>query len=626
MATVVSFNDFRYGTVSERMRRRSDLEMYQKSAAVIENAVPMRTGGVRLRPGMVREADLTAIKAVRAIPFVISVREHYLVILSEKKVYIFGLSLSGAYEDVSGGGFPCDYTEAEIREVQHAQSYQRMVLAHMNHPPLVIEKSSLGGWSVGTIALDSTTDAYIYEYGDDGSEKKSAFSYDYNGLFTLNNFPSVVAYHANRLWFAASREHPYRLWASRPFEDFNFQIVEYYNYVDDTATVDQYMDAIAGASEASEVIKEPSSSGALDGEIWRMTKTVDASTGVVVSTNAIYQYSNTGEIGEILGHREYDEETDTWGDPIYDGKSFQMSFKYTKAVMLLDSTTTDACAMQLDTASDRDEAISWLASNGDYIFVGTASSEWAMPSTINALNRTINKLTSYGSASFLQSCYGVRNIFYVQSGGRLLRTISSEGGGISFSEPTYQCSDMLAAGVVEMAWQRVPEPRLYCVLKDGTMAVLSYDTDYGVTAWCIWKSELSFRSVAVIDDEDGQQVFAMASSKDGSVLLLRFEDGVFTDDGDNEFIARIRTNDIDSMNTMLYTKKSFRIAADSMGTRFKARMNRKSPAVAYDYSKKLVKLWNWTDPTDSGLYAEFESFPGEDMVLLAVMVETEVSD
>ena len=613
MATALTFNDFRYGMVSEYMRRRTDLALYQKSASLIENAVPMRTGGVRLRPGMIREADLTAIGAKRIIPFVISVREHYLIILCPNRIHIYGLDISGAYEDVSNDGFVTQYTASEIPEIQVAYNYDRLILVQRNHPPFVIEKGDTGGWSAGNIVLDTTTSAYNYTYDEEGNETKSALSYDYQGLFTTNNFPSVAAYHANRLWLGGSIEHPYRMWASRPFEYSNFQTIEYYNYLDESLTTDQYMDAIAGAGETREELD--------DGNIWIVTKTVNAASGIVVTTSVIQN-----EDGTLLGHREYDPETDTWGDPVYDGSSWTYSFKYTRAVQSVDTTTTEACALQLDMASDRDETISWLASNGDLIFVGTASSEWAMPSSINALNQTINKLTSYGSAAFMQSCYGVKNIFYMQSGGKLLRSIYTDGSGVAYAELTYQCPEILSAGVVKMAWQRVPEPRLYCILKDGTIAVLCYDTDYDINAWCIWKSDVLFRSVAVVDTEDGQEVFFLAERGDGSLHLVRMKDGVYTDDGNASFIAVIRTNDLDSSTTMLYTKKTYRIAADSMHTRFSARMNDKPPAVAYDYNRNLVKLWNWTEPTDNGLRAEFRSFEGEDMILLAVIAEMEVSD
>ena len=175
MATVLTYNDFRYGMVSEKMRRRVDLAVYQKSAALIENLVPMRTGGVRLRPGTVFEADLTEMKAERIIPFVISVREHYIVVLSSGRLYILGLDISGRYENQTGEGFVTEYTSSEIKEIQVAQNNDLMILVQRNHPPFALQKGAEGGWQAGTINLDASTDAYNYAYDEDGNENSIAF-------------------------------------------------------------------------------------------------------------------------------------------------------------------------------------------------------------------------------------------------------------------------------------------------------------------------------------------------------------------------------------------------------------------------------------------------------------------
>lgn len=625
MAGEIIYNDFRYGMVSERLRRRPDLALYAKSASLIRNMVPMITGGVTNRPGLAAEADITGLGIVRLIPFVISVEEHYIIALAPGKLYIYGPDITGKYANVSEDGFETAWSASEIAEIQAAHSYTKTILVQRNHPPVVVERGSTGGWSVGTIALDSSTDAYTYTYDEEGNETKTALSYDYKGLFTLNNFPSVAAYHANRLWLGAPTEHPYRIWASKPFEDMDFQTEEYYNYLDEGATTDQYMDAIAGAGETSEVLKEPYQGNGewKPGELWRVSKTVDSASGIVVSMNAVYEYFHTGDTGNILGHREYDAETDSWSDVVYDNASWTYSFKYTRAVYELDSDITSQSAMMLDLASSMDERISWIASSGATIFIGTASSEWMMPSSADALSPSVGKAASYGSAAHIQSCYGSRGIFYIQSGRKRMRYVSVSGSGYSFSEPTFQCPDLLAKGAVDMAWQRVPEPRLYCVLADGTLAVLSYDEDYQVNAWCLWDSAYSIRSIAAVDTEDGQEVFALAE-KEGAAFLMRFDDGLYADNGE-PFTASLITNDIGSTETMPLIKKTFRVSADSMGTRFRARISGTSSfSSSFDYSRKLVRLWNWTRPTDEGIRAEFEGFPGEPFTLLAVMAETEV--
>lgn len=628
MATVLTYNDFRYGMVSEKMRRRVDLAVYQKSAALIENLVPMRTGGVRLRPGTVFEADLTEMKAERIIPFVISVREHYIVVLSSGRLYILGLDISGRYENQTGEGFVTEYTSSEIKEIQVAQNNDLMILVQRNHPPFALQKGAEGGWQAGTINLDVSTDAYNYAYDEDGNETKSALLYDYQGLFTTNNFPSVAAFCANRLWLGASVEHPYRMWASKPFEPMNFQTEDYYNYLEESASVSQYMDAIAGAGETSEILKEPvlgdNQEETAPGEIWQVTKTVDSTLGIVVSTNGIYEYHKDGSIGTLLGHREYDQETNTWGDPIYDGSDKVYTFSYTKPVYSIDSTVVENSALMLDMASDRDESISWIAYSGDSLFVGTASSEWVMPSSINALSPSISKIASYGSAAFKQSCYGVKNIFYIQSGGKLMRSIAASAEGFSFIELTYQCDSILSAGVAEMAWQRVPEPRLYCILSDGSLAVLCYDIDYDINAWCRWTFPHKAKSIAVIDTEEGQTVFIIFEDEDGALSMASFKEGVYLDIAEN-FTGHLITNNLDSSSSMFHTKKAYQVGVDSMRTRFSAGVAGASLSKSYSYDRDLIKLDPWTNPNYNGLRYEFKGFEGEDMVLLAVMIETEAS-
>ena len=621
MASVVTYNDFRYGMVSEYMRRRADLATYQRSASLIENLVPMRTGGVRLRPGAVKAIELPD-DAIRIIPFVISVREHYLIILSPNRLFLYQKGLSGVYENVSGEGFTTGYTESEIREVQTAHSYDRVVLVQRNHPPFVVQKGSTGGFSAGTLTLDTSTDAYVYTYDDDGNESKSALQYDYQGLFTENNFPSVAAFCANRLWLGAPTEHPYRMWASKPFEYNNFQTEDYYNALDESVSVEQYMDALRGSGQTQELMDDET-------RVWEVTRTVDQNNGIVVVTSAVYEWNvapdtHVGSKGELIGHREYNTETDSWGPVIADGQTWTYSYSYTKPVYTLESTIREDSAMMLDMASDRDETISWIAYSGDFLFVGTASSEWVMSSAINALNPTISKVASYGSAPFIPACYGVNSIFYVQSGKKQLRAISANGDSIGYSEITYQCSTILSAGVVEMAWQRVPEPRLYCILGDGTVAVLCYDRDYDINAWCLWKFADKAISTAVIDTEDGQEVFIILEDAEGNKTAAILTDGVYSDNG-KAFTGHLITNNLDSVSAISRTKKTYNVGVDAMRTRFLAGTEGTELSASFDYDHELVKMQPWTKPTYEGLRYEFRGYEGEDMILLALMIETEAA-
>ena len=614
---LLTYNDFRYGMVSEELRRRCDIQAYQYSARRLENVVPIRTGGIRLRPG-------TALSftppegTVRIIPFIVSVDESYIFAITTSRLHIFGLDINGGWTDISDEGFASPWTTAEeIREIQYAQDYEKSVMVQRNHPPFIVQKGTSGGWSAGNITLDSATDAYTYAYDEEGNETKTALSYDYGGLFTLNNFPSVVAFCGQRLWFAASTEHPYRLWASQPGRHMSFQTEYYYNRIDESVTSEQYLDAIQGASETEEELD--------DGNKWMVSKEVNATLGVVTVTNAIYEVLEGGTLGDILGHRVYDRETNSWSDPVYDGKNNIQSYKYTSTVYTLDSIQRADSAMQLDMGLDRNETISWIAYGGAYLFVGTASTEWAIPADANPQSYRIDMVDSCGSVRHMQPAYGAGSIFFVQSGGKRLRAIQSTSAGTGISDLTYTCSSILSSGVREMAWQRVPDPRLYAVMEDGSIAILCYDPAYQISAWCVWTMDgIKAESVAITDTPDGQDVFFLCSKGSGKGVL-KLDSSATSDWGGNDFIAHIETNFIDTLQTVMYTKRTYRVGVDSMNTRFRAGVPGTTLSSAYDFSYRMIAVYPWTIPSAEGLSVEIESFPGEPFTLLSLVIETEVS-
>ena len=64
---------------------------------------------------------------------------------------------------------------------------------------------------------------------------------------------------------------------------------------------------------------------------------------------------------------------------------------------------------------------------------------------------------------------------------------------------TYTADHILASGVKDWAFQRVPEPRAYMVLGSGDLAVLSYNKMYQIQGWARWTFSGDAKSVAVLD-------------------------------------------------------------------------------------------------------------------------------
>jgi hypothetical protein len=149
----------------------------------------------------------------------------------------------------------------------------------------------------------------------------------------------------------------------------------------------------------------------------------------------------------------------------------------------------DDDAITLTLASKRDDAITGLVSRQD-LLVFTEGSEWVAragsksdvftPSSI-----TITPSGYYGSA-YLEPVDTGDTTLFLQNNKRTVRSI-----GYSLDVDGYASKDMCIMSehifrdnpIVSMAFQRTPQQILWCVLRDGTMAAMSYQPEHKVLAW-----------------------------------------------------------------------------------------------------------------------------------------------
>ncbi len=194
---------------------------------------------------------------------------------------------------------------------------------------------------------------------------------------------------------------------------------------------------------------------------------------------------------------------------------------YEEESITRDVTTADS-AMVLEVGSNRNDRIEWLTV-GRNLLVGTASGEWIMPGNIDALNQSIMQVSAYGSAS-LQAMNVNEDVLFIQSGKKRCRGFVVEAEGYISPDLTMASDHILAAGVREWAFQRVPEPRAYLVLDDGSMAVLSYNKLYQIQGWTKWTFSGEVKSVAVLDTTDGQ-VVNIVIKRGENYYLEQFDEG-----------------------------------------------------------------------------------------------------
>jgi len=266
MASNVLRNNFTQGIVSQRLWGQYNSAYYQNGCAKLENFIIHPQGGIERR---YPTTDISGINGSRLIPFEIDEHTSYIIEIdggatkairvwkrhdsqvpvkvkfdtSTQKESAQG-TVESLYENILGYLL---YTDAQASDIQFAQGLNGtkliLVMVHKNFNPLYFEYDPVTDsitypkkLTHSTATFSSHPQTYV-EYAETLS------------MFTTNDNPSVVFYYASRLWFAGSVNHPYRLWASRPFKPFNFQMVDYSDTVDDTATAQDIIDAVEAGGE-----------------------------------------------------------------------------------------------------------------------------------------------------------------------------------------------------------------------------------------------------------------------------------------------------------------------------------------------------------------------------------------
>ena len=192
-----------------------------------------------------------------------------------------------------------------------------------------------------------------------------------------------------------------------------------------------------------------------------------------------------------------------WGSGIGDFENFEEG--------VLDD---DAIVFTL-VGSGRQNRIRWVTPKtalaigtvgGEHILGASKEDEALTPTNVQARVQT-----SYGSAD-IQAIRIGQAILFVQRGGRKVREMVYD-----FDSDSHKAEDLTvfadhitASTVVDMAFQRTPDPILWCVRNDGDMAILSYERDQNIFAWAEYVTsdstgDANFESVAVIYGGKGKE-------------------------------------------------------------------------------------------------------------------------
>lgn len=148
-----------------------------------------------------------------------------------------------------------------------------------------------------------------------------------------------------------------------------------------------------------------------------------------------------------------------------------------------DGTITASHPVSFTLASSDVNVVRWMTSDEKGLLAGTVAGEWVIrPSSqqeaLSPTNITAKQTSRYGSAEVHPVQVGKATIF-VQRAGKRLREMYYfyDVDGFRATDLTVLSEHITGSGVVEMAFMKEPQPIVWCVLQDGSLAGMTYERD-----------------------------------------------------------------------------------------------------------------------------------------------------
>ena len=438
-------NNFNGGEWSPLVYGRSDLAKYKNALATCVNYIPTVQGGLTRRPGTRFVSEVKdSTKKVRLQRFEFSTTQAYILEFGAGYIRFYtneGQLLSGgsAYE------VSTPYTEADLFQLNFAQSADVLYIAHSSYAPRKLQRFGATNWTLSTISFldgpylisNTTTTTLTSSAAGPGSATVTASSTTgINGGtgFTANDVGRSIRLKSGTNWG----------WGT---------ITAYTN----STTVTVNWTLAVGTTAAT---------------TWRL--------GVWGTTN--------GYPAAVIFH----EDRLVWGGCTQyptrlDGSNSSDYENY--APSGIDGTIAANNAISFSLNSNTVNAIRWMVSDERGMLVGTAGGEWlvrasSLQEAITPTNVQAKQPSSYGSAQVPAIKVGKATLF-VQRNGKKLRELAYVYVSDGFEAPDLSliAEHILPTAVVQASVMNAPQQVVWVVRSDGTLVSMTYEKTQEVVGW-----------------------------------------------------------------------------------------------------------------------------------------------
>lgn len=452
--------NFAGGEVSKNLYGRIDLPIYQNSISRLENFEIMQTGGIKRRGGTERIGKLKGY--ARLIPFIVNNTLSFIFEIGSEYIRIWKngslLTLAGYPVEFSPTPDLPLYQKSDLSEIQYAQTYDSLYLAHRHYKPYVIKWQGGDTFTFGSLNITGNAHKLPFQGSD--------------------NYPSCVALFQGRLFFASTIREPQKIWASKVFEYENFT---YFDTVVSKTTQLKNPDLRVFSAKAvkdSDVLTE------LTKDFTDITNITDyyvsGHKGIPKDTKVL---SVTSDSMKLSKPATVDKDDIVLAIHLWKNADSPQADDY-KDTEIINNVTAPDHAFYFEIGSDKNDKIKWITPSKDLI-IGTESSEWVMSEGVTAQRIEVQLQSRYGVADFQGSLIG-RSVIYIGQGGRSLRDYAYD-----FQEHTYKSIDLTQAAshllieskAVDFDYTNSPVQKIYLSRDDGSACVLLYDKNTDIAAW-----------------------------------------------------------------------------------------------------------------------------------------------
>lgn len=527
---IVSFGQ---GEVSPLVDARSDVDKYQAACRILENMIPRIYGPAERRPGT-RYID-TCNGVARVLPFIYSNTIAYIVLLEDLSAYFYhdGGQVLGA--DGRRVKLDTPYLAADLFEIQYKQSNDVMWLVHGSYAPRKLSRTSATAFALDEIEF--TNGPFMKRNDlrlDDGvsltpsvttgsgtlTASANTFAAGHVGaLFAVtqprvntNVTGSKTAPATGVIGSSIATEGPFTItttgtWTGtvvlqRSIDNATWEtfktwtgtndrnIQETYNEDEDGVYYRVNVTALsAGTVNAQFTVNSSTQTG-----IGRVTGYVSPT---VVNMTVVEDFASTNADlrwaeGCWSAYRGFPRCVTFFEDrAVYAGTEYQPQtvwFSATDDFENFDEGVNGDDAFSLTMSSDTRCAIQWITAT-EALIVGTSSGEWRIRSSsfdepVTPTNFSFKQQTTHGSKA-IQALPVNDAILFVDFVGRKVREASYDGNKDKYValDLTALAEHITKTGITSIAFQKNPDPILWCIRADGTLLSLTYEREQNVIGW-----------------------------------------------------------------------------------------------------------------------------------------------